>query len=178
MGQALQARTAPTRRSPRHRADDRSADRRQEVQNVVHAGAIHPMKAAAQGRQHLIPIRAGRCGDIVRGKMRAKNLQPASGLHGGMIGHVECGQVHGDAAYQRDGGAVKARRSAAGQTSVKSIGIAQRRGRDPAGPRGGPGGIVADGGARRDVADRAAPGPTAGPRARIGLGWPGVGLMP
>ena len=45
-------------------------------------------------------------------KIRAKNLQPATWLHGGMIGHVECGEVHGHAAYQRNGAAVKAGRSA------------------------------------------------------------------
>jgi hypothetical protein len=32
------------------------------------------MKAAAQRRQHLIPVRAGRRGKIVRRQMRAKNL--------------------------------------------------------------------------------------------------------
>ena len=100
------------------------------------------------------------------------------GLHRRMVGDVEGRQVHGDAAYQRDRGAVKERLAAAGQAAVPAVGIADADGGDARRAGGAPGGVVADAVARRRRRAPPARGAVSRTGRRIGFGRPGVGLMP
>ena len=115
------------------------------------------MKAAAEGGQHLIAVGAGS-----RRRRRpatdAGQEPPASipaARRDGRSRRMWSGPWRRGLPAER--GCRQNTPTAARQAAVKSVGVTKRRRRDPAGPGGGPRRVVADGGARRDVAHRQHP---------------------
>ena len=65
------------------RADDAAADARRDCPAAGSRGEIDPVEAAAERRQHLVAVGAGRRGHVVGRLVRADQLEPGAGHEAG-----------------------------------------------------------------------------------------------
>ena len=144
------------------------------LSRIVFTPADRPDETAGPSEVSIsYPLVPGLGGHVIRRSARGR-AAPASrpGRMRGLIGHVECGEVHGDTPYQRDRAPSKNAGPRSERERCQPSAYPIAAGRDPARPLRGPGRVVADGLAGPDFADRQHPG-TQPDRRRIGFGRAG-----